>query len=82
MVLALAGLAAAFCAPPLFALFDGTLSLLYRLLGGITSLAASFPGIESGKFPAALLLSLLAAGFVLFLEARLLRKRKELAPFD
>jgi competence protein ComEC len=82
MILALGGLAAGFFAPPLFALFDKGLSLLYRLLEGSISLAASFPGIETGNLPAALLLSLFAAGFISFLEARLLRKRKELAPFD
>ncbi|MDR1058763.1 MAG: ComEC/Rec2 family competence protein [Treponema sp.] len=85
MILSLAGLASAFFAPPLFTLLDGALSLLYRLLEGIISLAASFPGIEtknpSGALPA-LLLSLFAAGLICFFEARLLRKRKELAPFD
>jgi competence protein ComEC len=82
MLLALMGLASGFFVPPLFPLFDRGLSLLYRLLEGIISLAASFPGIKAGNPLGVLFLSLFAAGLIFFLEARLPRKRKALAPFD
>jgi len=82
IVLSLAALAASFIPVPLFAVFDFILTLVYRLMEFIVTLAGKVPGFSSSTPLPALVFSILFWLILLFVHRRDISYRNRIAPLD
>ena len=82
MLFALASLIAGFLPIPLWDALDFVLTLLYRLLEALVSIAGSVPGLSFSNPVPVLILSLLFWALVLFLQKRDVERRSSIASFN